>query len=141
MYSRILVAVDGSEHSLKAARTAAELAHLLSAQELRVVVAYDPIPPYLGEPNLQAAINARLNEAQKIMEKALQAIGPLPEGLLRTEILEGPAAEAILKVAETHQSELIVMGSRGLGRLSGLLLGSQSQKVVQHARCPVLIVR
>lgn len=141
MYSRILVAVDGSEHSLKAARTAAELARFLNSRELRVVVAYDPIPPYLGEPNLQAAINARLNEAQEIMEKALQAIGPLPEGLLRTEILEGPPAEAILKVAETHQSDLIVMGSRGLGRLSGLLLGSQSQKVVQHAHCPVLIVR
>lgn len=141
MYSRILVAVDGSEHSLKAARTAAELARSLNAKELRIVVAYDPIPPYLGEPNLQAAINARLDEAQKIMAKALEVLGSLPEGLLHTEILEGPAAEAILKVAETHQSDLIVMGSRGLGRLTGLLLGSQSQKVVQHARCPVLIVR
>ncbi len=141
MYSRILVAVDGSTHSLKAARVAAELARQLNATELRVVVAFDPLPSYLGEPNLQAAISARLDEAQQVMEKTLQAIGPMPEGVLRTEILEGPAAEAILQVAETHQSELIVMGSRGLGRFTGLLLGSQSQKVVQHASCPVLIVR
>lgn len=141
MYSRILVAVDGSEHSLKAARAAAELARQLHATELRVVVAFDPLPSFLGEPNLQAAINARLDEAQQVMEKALQAIGPMPEGVVRTEILEGPAAEAILQVAETHQSDLIVMGSRGLGRFAGLLLGSQSQKVVQHASCPVLIVR
>ncbi|MEJ5240976.1 MAG: universal stress protein [Anaerolineales bacterium] len=141
MYSRILVAVDGSEHSLKAARVAAELARQLNATELRVVVAFDPLPSYLGEPNLQAAINARLDEAQRVMERALQVIGPMPEGVLRTEILEGPAAEAILQVAETHRSDLIVMGSRGLGRFTGLLLGSQSQKVVQHASCPVLIVR
>lgn len=141
MYSRILVAVDGSTHSLKAARVAAELARQLNATELRVVVAFDPLPSYLGEPNLQVAISARLDEAQQVMEKTLQAIGPMPEGVLRTEILEGPAAEAILQVAETHQSELIVMGSRGLGRFTGLLLGSQSQKVVQHASCPVLIVR
>lgn len=106
-----------------------------------MVVAFDPLPSYLGEPNLQAAINARLDEAQQVMEKALQVIGPMPEGVLRTEILEGPAAEAILQVAETHRSDLIVMGSRGLGRFTGLLLGSQSQKVVQHASCPVLIVR
>ncbi len=141
MYSRILVAVDGSEQSLKAARTAAELARLFQARELRVVHAYDPIPSFLGEPNLQVAINARLDEAQKVIQKALQVIGELPEGVLRTEILEGPAAEAILRVAETHQSDLIVMGSRGMGRFTGLLLGSHSQRVVQHATCPVLIVR
>jgi nucleotide-binding universal stress UspA family protein len=60
---------------------------------------------------------------------------------LKTEVLEGSAAEAILEVASTRKSDLIVMGSRGLGTLSGLLLGSQSQKVVQHANCPVLIVK
>lgn len=141
MFSRILVAVDGSAHSLKAARMAAELARTVQASELRIVVAYDPLPSYLGEPNLQAAINARLDEAQKIMSQALEAVGELPERMVRTEILEGPAAEAILSVAETHKSDLIVMGSRGLGRFSGLLLGSHTQKVVQHASCPVLIVR
>jgi nucleotide-binding universal stress UspA family protein len=46
-----------------------------------------------------------------------------------------------VQVATTRKSELIVMGSRGLGRLEGALLGSNSQKVVSHAPCPVLIVR
>ncbi|MBK8780690.1 MAG: universal stress protein [Anaerolineales bacterium] len=41
----------------------------------------------------------------------------------------------------TRESNIIIMGSRGLGRLSGLLLGSTSQKVVAHAHCPVLVVR
>jgi nucleotide-binding universal stress UspA family protein len=44
-------------------------------------------------------------------------------------------------VAVTRASDVIVMGSRGLGTLAGLLLGSTSQKVVSHAPCPVLIVR
>jgi nucleotide-binding universal stress UspA family protein len=55
-------------------------------------------------------------------------------------VVEGKA-EAILEVAETCQCELIVMGTRGLGRLGGLLLGSRAQKVISLAHCPVLVVK
>jgi nucleotide-binding universal stress UspA family protein len=112
----------------------------VQATEIRVVIAYDPIPSYLGEPNLGQAISARMKEAEEILEKTRAMIGSTP-AQLHTEILEGPAAEAILEVAATRKSEIIVMGSRGLGRLEGALLGSNSQKVVSHAHCPVLIVR
>ena len=54
-------------------------------------------------------------------------------------LLEGRAAEAILKEAEKH--DLIVMGTRGLGAVGSLFLGGQSQKVVAEAPCPVLLVR
>ena len=107
---------------------------------LRVVVAFDAVPPYLGEPNLQIAITARMKEAETILQLAVQAVGEIP-GEVRTEILEGSPAEAILEVVNARDCDLIVMGSRGLGRLAGALLGSQSQKVVQHAPCPVLVVR
>ena len=140
MFKHILLAVDGSEHALHAAKTAGDLARNMDSEILRVVVAFEPVPPYLGEPNMQAAISARMNEAEAILKKALDAVGKIP-GKVHTEILEGPPAEAILDVAETRKSDLIVMGSRGLGRLAGALLGSQSQKVVRHAACPVLIVR
>ena len=53
----------------------------------------------------------------------------------------GDDHESIIEVARIRDSSLIVMGSRGLGRLAGLVLGSTSQKVVSHAPCPVLIVR
>jgi len=139
MFKRILLAVDGSEHAIRAAKVAAELARSMQA-ELRVVVVYEAIPSYLGEPDLQGAINARLNEAQGILQTAVTALGEIP-GEIHTEILEGNSAEAIINVANTHSSDVIVMGSRGLGRLAGLLLGSTSQKVVSHAPCPVLIVR
>ena len=140
MYSNILLGVDGSENALHAAQTAGDLARHMKSKILRVVVAYEPVPPYLGEPNLQTAISSRLKQANEILEKALKSVGKIP-GEIHTEILEGSPAEAILDVANTRKSDLIVMGSRGLGRLTGLLLGSQSQKVVQHAHCPVLIVR
>lgn len=141
MFKNILLGVDGSEHALRAARVAGELARTMGAESLRVVVAYDPVPSYLGEPNLQHAITARMREAEEVLQTALEALGGGLPCEVHTEILAGPPAEAILEVAETRKNDLIVIGSRGLGRLTGLLLGSQSQKVVQHASCPVLIVR
>ena len=56
-------------------------------------------------------------------------------------MIEGSPAEAIINVAMTRNSDLIVIGSRGEGTLGSLLLGSTSQNVVSHAPCPVLIVR
>jgi nucleotide-binding universal stress UspA family protein len=140
VFNNILLGVDGSEHALRAAQTAGDLARAMKSKTLRVVVAFEFIPPYLGEPNLQTVIAARMNDAENILQNALKALGEIP-GEVHTEVLEGSPAEAILDVAGTRQNDLIVMGSRGLGQLSGLLLGSQSQKVVQHAKCPVLIVK
>lgn len=140
MFEKILLAVDGSEHALHAARTAADLARAMNSKEFRIVVAYDFIPPYLGEPNMQYAINARMEEANTVLQNAIKAAGEIPCEI-QTELIEGSIAEAIIGVATTRKSDVIVMGSRGLGRLAGLLLGSTSQKVVAHAPCPVLIVR
>jgi nucleotide-binding universal stress UspA family protein len=139
MFNEILLAVDGSEHGLHAARVAAELARAVKAESLRIVFAYDPIPPYLGEPNLQQAIDARLINAKAILEAAVDAVGKVP-AKINTELIEGSPAEAIIEVAATRSSDVIVMGSRGRGRIAGALLGSNSQKVVSHAPCPVLIV-
>lgn len=140
MFERILLAVDGSEHALRAAKTAGDLARHMKAIELRIVVAYEPIPSYLGDPDFQTAINARLKEAQGILHKAVEAVGDSGIGV-QTELIEGDSAEAIIEVAQTRNSNVIVMGSRGLGRLAGVVLGSTSQKVVSLAPCPVLIVR
>lgn len=140
MFEKILLAVDGSEHALHAARKAAELARRMKPVEFRIVVTYDTIPMYLGEPNLQAAIDNRMKDAQAVLKRATEEVGELPCEI-HTELIEGDPAEAIIDVARTRSSDIIVMGSRGLGRLAGLVLGSVSQKVVAHAPCPVLIVR
>ncbi len=140
MFEKILLAVDGSEHGVRAARTAGDLSRAMKSQRIRIVVAYEPIPPYLGEPNLQQAIDARLIQAKAILEAAVKAVGETPAEI-HTELIEGSPAEAIISVAVTRSSDVIVMGSRGLGRIAGAVLGSTSQKVVTHAPCPVLIIR
>jgi len=140
MFDKILLAVDGSNHALHAARVAAEMARGMKPQEFRVVVSYDAIPLYLGEPNMQFAIDSRKKEAEEILSIAIKEIGALPCDI-HTEMIEGDPATAIINVAVTRESNIIIMGSRGLGRLAGLVLGSTSQKVVAHAPCPVLIVR
>ncbi len=139
MFKKIILGIDGSDHALKAAQVAGDLARVMNSQ-LVVVTAYDPIPSYLGEPNLQEAISARLNAANKILTIGLEEVGEVPAGI-ETEAIEGSAAEVILDVAQVRGGDLIVVGSRGLGTLTGLLLGSQSQKIIQHATCPVLVVR
>ena len=140
MFEKILLAVDGSDHAFHAAKVAGDLVRAVQAKELRVVIAYEPVPAYLGEPNLSNTISARLNDSQQILHEAEEAIGQLPVEV-HNEIIEGPIADAIINVATTRESDLIVMGSRGLGRLAGALMGSNSQKVVREAPCPVLIVR
>jgi nucleotide-binding universal stress UspA family protein len=139
MFTKILVAFDGSDHARKAAAMARELANTMQA-DVWMVVAYDPLPSYLGKPNMQTAIDSRLNQAEAQMEDAIHEIGKI-SGKLTKEIIEGPASDAILNVAEVRDIDLIIMGTRGLGSLKGLLIGSTSQKVLSHAQCPVLLAR
>jgi nucleotide-binding universal stress UspA family protein len=78
-------------------------------------------------------------EGQQMID---QAIPLIEEGVdIRRELLFGAPAESIITVAETRQCDLIVMGTRGLGPLRSLLLGSQTQKVISLANCPVLAVK
>jgi nucleotide-binding universal stress UspA family protein len=138
MFENILLAFDGSAHAQKAALVAADLARQYRAS-LYLIHTYEPIPDYLGEPFLQQAISRRTEAADRVVAQALALLGELPR--LEAEVLEGPPAEAILRVSEVRKVDLIVMGTRGLGQLKGLLLGSQSQKVLAHAPCPVLLAR
>jgi len=139
MFENILLAVDGSDHALHAARKAAEMARTMNS-EIHVIMVYEPIPLYLGEPNMQVVYVNRKSEADEVLNAALRELGDL-RGKFTSEVVEGDAATAIIDAAVANRSDVIVMGSRGLGRLTGLLLGSTSQKVVAHAPCPVLIVR
>jgi nucleotide-binding universal stress UspA family protein len=139
MFENILLAVDGSDHSLKAAKLAGDLARL-SGGKLRVVTAYEEVPSYLGEPNLSQTIAKRTAKAEEILDKATKEIGEIP-GDCESEILSGDPAETILRVVDIYNMNLIIMGTRGQGGIKSLLLGSQSHKVVSTAPCPVMLVR
>ena len=139
MFENILLAVDGSDHSLKAAKLAGDLARL-SGGKLRVVTVYEEVPSYLGEPNLSQTIAKRTAKAEELLDKATKEIGEIP-GDCEAEILSGDPAETILQVVDIYNINLIIMGTRGQGGIKSLLLGSQSHKVVSTAPCPVMLVR
>ena len=138
-FQRILVAVDGSEHALHATEVAARLARALGAR-LTLLTVYHGPSAALGEPNYSAALAEALDQARAAAYRArhtvLEAGGSEPE----TEWLSGPPADTIIKVAREGGHDLIVMGTRGRGRLSAALLGSVSSAVAAGAGRPVMVV-
>ncbi|HKZ82419.1 MAG TPA: universal stress protein [Anaerolineae bacterium] len=139
MFNKILVAYDGSPHSDRALDMAMALTKYTQGA-LILVYAHDKIPSYLGDPNFQQAVNRAVIAGREMLEAAAERTHAAGVQVT-TNVLEGPAAEAILRVAEAEHCDLIVMGSRGMGQLKGLLLGSVSERVLQHAAIPVMIVR
>lgn len=139
MFEKILLAVDGSSHAQEAARYAKNLA-LSSEAQVIVVHAFEPIPAFLGEPEESRLSGERVSEARQIAGQVAQDLESAGLDTL-VEVLEGPAARAILDVTNVRQPDLIVMGSRGQGDLTSLLLGSVSHRVLAHSQAPVLIVK
>ncbi len=139
MFKRIVVPIDGSEHSYRALANAKELARCFGAT-LWLVHAFPQTSDLLGYNEYEKLVAQRESTGQTVLDEAHQKLGE--SGLdVRNELLEEPAAEAILNVANVREADLIVMGTRGLGTLQGLLLGSVSHKVIQHAKCPVMVIR
>jgi nucleotide-binding universal stress UspA family protein len=139
MFKKILLATDGSHQAQAVIRYARELA-LRDDAQLIVVHAFPSIPAYLGEPWREQFIESHTQEARRITEKAAAELREA--GIdVDVEVLEGPAASAILKVAEERGCDLIVMGHRGQGEYTSLMLGSVAHRVLAHAHVPVLVVR
>jgi nucleotide-binding universal stress UspA family protein len=138
-FTNILVAYDGSEHSRKALDTAIKIARG-SDSKLKVLFAFDKVPTILGDEETEHFIERAMSKGRDILGEATAHLHDLGVEF-NTDIVEGPAAEAILHTAQTDGCDLIVMGSRGLGMMQGLLLGSVSYRVLHHAHIPVLIAR
>ncbi len=139
MYEKILYPTDGSECSKRALKHVVEIAKKFNSK-VYVLHAFPFIPEYIGSEYRQKIVAQSTLESERITQEAAKVLED--EGIpYEIEILEGPAHKAILNVAEVRKVDLIIMGSRGVSALAGVLLGSVSQRVVTHAPCPVLIVR
>jgi nucleotide-binding universal stress UspA family protein len=139
MFKKILLATDGSSHAEKALKYARDLALRDDAQVI-VIHAVPPVPAYMGEPWRQQFISGNVAEGKRVADHAAETLRKAGVDVT-VEVLEGPPADAVLRVADVHQCDLIVMGSRGRGELTSLLLGSVSHRVLAHAHVPVMIVR
>src|SRR6266702_6224718 len=136
---RIVIGTDGSSDSAKAVGEGLELAGELGASVTFVCARVFPNAA-LGAPFYQHELEQESAHARKAVDDALARAEELgvPADY---EILNGPAADAIIAVAETHDADLIVVGSRGLGAFSGALFGSVSKALVTRSKRPVLVVK
>jgi nucleotide-binding universal stress UspA family protein len=138
MFDKILVAVGGADASYEPARVAGRLASLLGA-ELTIVSVQRHTADALGEPYYSRMLTDRLEESEATLNRArrtAEAEGAVVTGL---EALDGPAAERILDVARIGGFNMIVMGTRRLGRLQSAILGSVSAAVAAHSQVPVMV--
>jgi nucleotide-binding universal stress UspA family protein len=139
----ILLATDGSEEGQLAAATAADLAEKTNS-DLHVLTVGPDLPLYeLPEhpAEFEDVVRENRREAKELLEQQAKRIEESGVTVKETHLREGRADKEIVEVAEEIGAGLIVMGSRGHGRLRRSLLGSVSESVVRHAHCPVTIVR
>ncbi len=147
MITKILIAVDGSKHSLKSVEYGAEVAKGLGAK----VLLYHVVKPYNLPDSLKefakaehmATIDADLLKkgAQHLLAGALDAARKAGVKDVEIETEEGPIARSIVARAKSFKADLIVVGSRGMGDAEGLLRGGVSHRVETLAKCPVLVVK
>jgi nucleotide-binding universal stress UspA family protein len=148
VYSHILIPTDGSNLSLKAAKVGAELAKALGAKASSVYVIEPYRPPYAGEGVFfndsfteQEYVKAMHRHAQKVLAKidgiaAKSDVKVTPESIIFDTPWEG-----IIKAAGKLKCDLIVMASHGRSGLSGVVIGSQTNRVLTHSKIPVLVCR
>jgi nucleotide-binding universal stress UspA family protein len=146
----ILIATDGSEPSVAAARYVRMLVNPQTVDKITVLAVIRPIAgtAFFGEMSMGVvpqetwdtlgdAAQSAANNAVEAVVAAVRDLTPNIESLTRM----GGAADEIVKAAEERGVGLIVVGSRGWGEVRSILLGSVSERVLHHAHCPVLVVR
>jgi nucleotide-binding universal stress UspA family protein len=140
---KMLIAVDGSEYSQRAIATVARLA--TQTQGIEVVLLHvRESPAYYGElpPFDLDSLEQRLRQGQVVLlDAALTEARRLGLTQVSTQGEQGAAAGAIVRAAEAHGVDQIVIGTHGRGPLGGLFMGSVAQRVAHLAKVPVLLVK
>jgi nucleotide-binding universal stress UspA family protein len=148
LFKKILVPIDGSKSADKALDFALDLAKKYSA-EIKIITVFDEPSPSLlaqGTVFVPSTTENYLEKARDFHKKTLieakkKAKKVNPKIKVSQNLLTGRPADTIVEKAQKEEFDLIVMGSRGLGGIKELLLGSVSDRVADRASCPVLIVK
>ncbi|MBC7076247.1 MAG: universal stress protein [Syntrophomonadaceae bacterium] len=145
MFDNILVPVDGSDYSNNAVKKAVAIAekydsnitllHVISHSQIANIVPPQTLPVVTEE-----MLEGLTQVGKEILEEAHKIIGPKKLNV-SVELAWGSPAQVILEKANSKPYDLIIIGSRGRGGISGLLLGSVSDRVAHLASCPVMIVK
>jgi len=136
---KVLVALDGSDMSDKVIKRSGQLAKSADF-EVTLFTAIEAGIHFDDVPDDSQFHRERQEKAGKILDKAKKTFNKY-DIQCKTEIAMGPPAEEIVRFAEENHFDMIFMGSRGLGSLKRMLLGSVAEMVVKHAHCAVIIIR
>ena len=139
MFNKILLAADGSEHSIRAAENAIVLTQNNPEAKIEIV--------YVINSEASKADVLRDLDTDAINLKRNQKLLPLQEKMKQAKVdfkvkfIHGEPGPALVKYANDGEFDIVVIGSRGLNTLQDLVLGGVSHKVAKRANCPVLIVK
>mgnify|MGYP005613907725 CR=1 FL=1 len=140
---KTLLAVDGSDNSYEAVHV---MKYMARAEQLTLLhalnvprPAYPMMLPEVAEELYKTQEQNMREDGERLLDR-VQSLLPLHAGPTTKHLQIGSPAEVIVSMAEEQKADLIVMGSRGLGALSGAALGSLSHRVIGETRRPVLIV-
>ncbi len=152
MFEKILVPIDGSEHSRRAVETAVQIARKFDSKLLLLTVYHVSVSPVVNpelpmgpgvvidKSSSDTALEAACRSGERILTQAAM-VARSEKTEVETELVEGSPVEEIVKISKERTFNLIVMGARGLSTIRKLLIGSVSEGVIKNAPCPVLIVK
>lgn len=136
---KILVAIDGSDHSDKIIAKAIEFSTLVKAKVI-LVYCHRRFSTILGQPQRDKEIPLIKKRSQELIDPFLKLFEE--KGIEADQrLMEEPAGSVISDIATIEKCDLIIMGSRGLTNLAGLIVGSVTNRVLQTAPCSVLVVK
>lgn len=136
---KIVVAIDGSDHSERVVDTAIHYAKLLKAGVI-LVHCHRKFPTLLAEPHKSEVIAHTIKNAEKLIEPFSRRFQD-EQVDIEERLLEEPAGSMICEIARIQHCELIIMGSRGLTSLEGFFVGSVTNRVLHTTPCSVLVVK
>ena len=144
MFSRILVAVDGSPYAERALKYAVDLAKKYGSKLIIVHVIlrrfYAVTPSEAGVLATTTFVKEMQAEGKAIVERA-EAVAKVEDVSYESKLVSGVPADEIIKISRSEKADLIIIGSRGLSEVRAFLLGSVSDKVSHHCKIPILIVK
>lgn len=146
----ILIATDGSQGSLKAARLLGTLVNPATVTRITVVAVIRPLAavPFASDFGEEQAVAGGTDEGplsfrREAKEATERVAAALKEAAPRvdTAVRSGSPADEIIRAADELEADLIVVGGRGKGTVGAILMGSVAYRVLHHAPCPVLVTR
>jgi nucleotide-binding universal stress UspA family protein len=133
---RILLATDGSEDAIRATEAASDLAQR-SGAELHVVHVWHDVPGFA----LDFVKRELRRQGQEILDVQVEKIRAAGAEVKRAHLRGGRTSNEVIKLTGEIDAGLLIVGSRGLGTVQRILMGSQSEEIVHHAQVPVLVLR